>query len=137
MSLPAACIAAISIFAIDQASKAFAFRSAAPSGIGFVRVRCVVNRGALIGLKPGLPLLVAWTICMAAAVAAVLHQPFSGNPLASIGIGLVAGGVSGNFADLQRRHGILDFIALGSWTVFNLADCAIAIGICLAILPVL
>jgi lipoprotein signal peptidase len=50
---------------------------------------------------------------------------------------MVAGGVSGNFSDLQRRQAIVDFIAIGSFTIFNLADVAIVGGIGLVALAVL
>ena len=42
--------------------------------------------------------------------------------------------ITGNVVDILWRRGIVDFIALGSWTVFNLADVAIIGGLVLAAL---
>jgi signal peptidase II len=45
-----------------------------------------------------------------------------------VGFGLVVGGAAGNLADRMRRNAVVDFIDLGWWPVFNLADAAIVIG---------
>jgi signal peptidase II len=131
MAVLLACITAGLVFLIDQASKARALAAASHDPSGFIRLRCIVNKGGLVGILPGPWLIMAWLLCMAAAVVAVL-QPFAAKPVAAVGIGMVAGGVTGNFRDLQRRRGVVDFIAVGSFTIFNLADCAIASGIALA-----
>ena len=44
------------------------------------------------------------------------------------------GGAAGNLLDRVRRGAIVDFIAVGPWPVFNLADAAIVAGIGLALL---
>jgi phosphatidylglycerol:prolipoprotein diacylglycerol transferase len=42
----------------------------------------------------------------------------------SIGIGAAAGGATGNLFDQLRRGAIVDFIAIGWWPAFNVADAA-------------
>jgi signal peptidase II len=45
--------------------------------------------------------------------------------------GLVAGGALGNLADRAFAGEVTDFIAIGSWPPFNLADVAITCGVAL------
>jgi len=60
----------------------------------------------------------------------------STNKLNSILFGMVAGGALGNFADRAFRGdtsgfldgGVVDFIDLGWWPIFNIADCLIVVG---------
>ena len=46
-----------------------------------------------------------------------------------LGLGLVWGGAVGNLIDRLRCGEVTDFIDLGDWPVFNLADSAITVGI--------
>ena len=47
---------------------------------------------------------------------------------AQIALGSALGGAAGNLLDLRFRNGIIDFIDVGFWPVFNLADAAIVLG---------
>ena len=51
--------------------------------------------------------------------------------LAVIGIGLLAGGGIGNMIDRLRHGAVIDFVAVGPWPRFNVADSAITIGVLL------
>jgi len=51
-----------------------------------------------------------------------------------LGDGAAAGGATGNLFDQLRRGAIVDFIAIGWWPAFNVADAAIISGIGLAVL---
>jgi lipoprotein signal peptidase len=55
------------------------------------------------------------------------------HPLAQIGLGAALGGALGNAWDRFSRPGIIDFIAIGPWPVFHLADVAIMLGVALAL----
>jgi len=50
------------------------------------------------------------------------------------GIGLALGGAAGNLIDVWRYEGVVDFIDLKVWPVFNLADVGIVGGMLLALL---
>ena len=51
-----------------------------------------------------------------------------------LGTGLVAGGAVGNLIDRLRSGYVVDFVAVGPWPNFNVADAAISVGVvCLAI----
>ena len=49
-------------------------------------------------------------------------------------IGAALGGAAGNIADRLRLGAIVDFIAIGRWPLFNLADVAIVMGVGLLVL---
>jgi signal peptidase II len=73
----------------------------------------------------------AWLV--AAACAGVVVAVASPLPAAAAcGLGLALGGAAGNLADRFARGGVLDFIALGRWPAFNVADAAMTCGLALA-----
>jgi signal peptidase II len=47
--------------------------------------------------------------------------------------GLVAGGAIGNLADRVRNGAVTDFVSIGSWPAFNLADVSITLGVLLLV----
>ena len=76
----------------------------------------------------------AWIFALASA--ALLYR--TGNrfqsPMALAGLGLAFGGAASNFVDILRLRYVIDYIDLGWWPVFNLADAAIVGGIAAALL---
>jgi len=44
-------------------------------------------------------------------------------------LGLILGGIIGNLIDRLRFGGVIDFISLGWWPAFNIADSAIVVGV--------
>jgi signal peptidase II len=116
--------AAAGVLAVDQASKAMVLRGPAP-------------RGAL-NVRPGLvslptPAAAALLLVVVVALVAVvaLAPVRLGTPEAA-GLGLLVGGAASNLADRLVRGGVVDFIALGRWPAFNLADAAMVAGALLA-----
>jgi signal peptidase II len=63
-------------------------------------------------------------------VLAVLVQlgPWFQGTGVQVALGAALGGAAGNLLDLRWRGGVVDFIELGGWPVFNLADAAIVVG---------
>jgi signal peptidase II len=51
------------------------------------------------------------------------------------GLGFALGGAAGNLIDIWRHQSVTDFIDLGWWPVFNLADVGIVGGLLLAFWP--
>ena len=128
---------AASVIAADQASKAFVLsRSwATDSNAGFLSIRKVLaRRGAPIFALKTPTLVVLWIA--SAAMAAVLLQTgmIAENALAAAGIGAALGGAAGNIADRWRHGAVVDFIVIGRWPPFNLADAAIVAGAGLLVL---
>ena len=54
---------------------------------------------------------------------------------AMLGFAAALGGAAGNLVDILRLRCVVDFIDLGWWPVFNLADVAIVCGLVLALWP--
>jgi signal peptidase II len=57
--------------------------------------------------------------------------PFLDAKLGNLALGLVLGGTIGNLVDRLRFGHITDFIDIGIWPIFNIADSAITVGIIL------
>ena len=129
--------AAVSVIAADQASKAFIMsRSwAADSNTGFLLIRRRLTRRGPLMLSLARPILVVFWI-ISAAIAVVLLQTgvIAQNIMNAACVGAALGGAAGNIVDRLRRGAIVDFIAIGRWPPFNLADAAIVVGVVLLVL---
>ena len=125
------------VVALDQLSKWWAVRelSDGPIGvigddIGFVLVR---NTGSAFSLFQAFtPLLAIVAIVVAVVLVRTVHR--TRDTLMVVGLSLVLGGALGNLIDrLFRTPGFLkgavvDFIHVGDFPTFNIADSAITIG---------
>ncbi len=78
-------------------------------------------------------LLSAWIIALASAVVLYRFALWFHHPIAAIGVTLALGGAAGNLLDILRWRYVLDFIDLGWWPVFNLADVGIVVGVGLSL----
>lgn len=90
------------------------------------------NRGVAFGLLAGIGPVLSWVI-MLIVVGLLVHFAQTKQPARweVVGIGLVAGGAIGNLIDRLRLGYVVDFIAVGRWPNFNVADSAITIGVTL------
>ena len=124
------------VLVLDQLTKAWAV-AGLDSGpvhlLGPVRLALVYNRAGAFGLGGAfVPFLAV------AALALVLVLATTGSsttrPLVAVSLGLLLGGAFGNVADRLFRGsgflqgGVVDFVDVGFWPVFNLADSAITCG---------
>jgi signal peptidase II len=124
---------------LDQWSKSLAevYTAGGPIRLGrMLKIRCAAHplkNFGVVGARIGLPLL--WLTSLGCVV--VLHN--SGGWFQSrselFGLGLAFGGAAGNMTDLLRRKYVLNFIDLGWWPVFNLADVGILAGLVVAFWP--
>ncbi|WP_287191053.1 signal peptidase II [Syntrophothermus sp.] len=93
-----------------------------------LHVTRVLNQGGAFGLLSGryfLFLATAIGLIFVVSYYAVYYKP---NKALQFGLGLVSGGALGNLVDRLWHGGVVDFIDLGFWPVFNLADSAIVVG---------
>jgi signal peptidase II len=79
-------------------------------------------------------LVLIWFLAAASAFWLQSTSLFLYGRLAMAGVGCALGGAAGNLADILRRRHVVDFIDLGWWPVFNLADVGIVVGLLLAFL---
>lgn len=103
--------------------------------LGFFRLTRVHNTGAAFGLFQDQSFLL--TIIALVGVVALLfyalffHRkpPFFDGRLGKLAFGLVLGGTVGNLIDRISLGYVTDFIVVGIWPAFNIADSAIVTGI--------
>jgi lipoprotein signal peptidase len=118
-------VVAGSAFALDQLMKEVALRR--------MRWTPVLNARRWFSTRAGQSLFVSiWALLVLSVVLLTRRPPLAGESLAVAGLGAALGGAAGNVLDQLRRGGIVDFIAIGRWPAFNVADAAIVLGIMVA-----
>jgi signal peptidase II len=102
---------------------------------GFFRITYSENEGGIFGLPLPSVLLIVLTIIVIVAIVFVYYRyPLSREKLIKIALGFLVGGATGNLADrlfIGEFGKVTDFIDIGAWPVFNLADSATVIGVIL------
>jgi signal peptidase II len=136
---------AAAVLALDQLSKHLVVSNLAgrpPVDLvgDVVQLRYTTNSGGAFSLLTGAPLF--FGIMAMVIIGGIVYASRRAQPMAMLVIlGLILGGALGNLTDrLLRgdallRGEVVDFIKVGIWPVFNLADsCVVVGGILLAIL---
>jgi signal peptidase II len=122
---------------LDQWSKGMAQVHARGRGFSWgpvLRIRCLTNlRVARSRDGARVALVLVWVIALVSSVVLYRSGVWFQSHVALIGLGLAFGGAAGNLLDLLRLRGIIDFIDLRWWPVFNLADVAIICGLAVAL----
>lgn len=125
------------VVALDQATKAWAVSELPGSPVHLIgddiELRLTRNTGGAFSLFQGYtPLLVALALVITFFLVRAVRQ--AGDQLTVVALSLVLGGAVGNLGDrLFRSPGfgrgaVVDFIRLGWWPSFNIADAAVTIG---------
>jgi signal peptidase II len=73
-----------------------------------------------------------WIAAVSSAIVLYRTGAWFQSPAALAGLGMAFGGAAGNLMDILRRRYVIDFIDLGWWPVFNLADVGIVVGLTVA-----
>jgi signal peptidase II len=92
------------------------------------------NNGVAFGLAGGAGLPLVVIPLLALGVVGYLFARDPARPGMWVATGLLAGGAVGNLIDRVHEDAVTDFIAVGSWPPFNLADVAITAGVVLLVL---
>jgi len=129
-------VAAVAL-ALDQLTKALIRGELLPgeridlfAGVDLVRV---ANRGIAFGLLDGAGSLVI--VLAAVAFAALLGVFLAASERRGLWlpIGLLAGGAIGNLIDRVDQGAVTDFVDLGPWPAFNMADVEITLGVAILV----
>ena len=135
---------AAGVLLLDRLTKLWAERALGePRDVipGVLTLRLTTNSGGAFSLGNRAPLLfAAAAILVSAAIAITSLRPRS--RVHAVALGLILGGALGNLLDRALRGpglsgGVIDFIDLHVWPVFNIADSAIVIGAALLALAAL
>lgn len=107
---------------------------------GIFYITRVQNTGAVWGSFRGNSTRFAVAACITAVVLIVYvlkfsnRIPFLDNLRGKIILGVILGGTVGNLVDRIRVGYVTDFIGMGWWPTYNIADSAMSIGVTLLIL---
>ena len=109
---------AVMVFVLDQASKLFM--------MNFSPEQVIFNEGSAFGLLQGFRwLFVGVSVVVLMFLWTAVHW------YSSVEVGLLLGGVAGNMVDRLVFGRVTDFITIGWWPSFNLADGAISCAVIL------
>ncbi|HEX8804198.1 MAG TPA: signal peptidase II, partial [Acidimicrobiales bacterium] len=123
--------------AVDQLSKWWAVESLPGRTVHVVwtlQLQLAINRGSAFSVAEGRGAVIS---LLALVIVGVLLRSgrYATRPLPALAIGLVVGGAVGNLSDRAFRAGegflgggVVDFLDLQWWPVFNVADAAIVTG---------
>lgn len=122
----------VGVIALDSASKWWARHQVRDSGrhvLGPLWLRVTYNRGVSFSFSPAGPVFTSLAILIIVGVIAYVGLRAAPG-LPTVGLGLLLGGGVANEIDrlLSTSHGVTDFISVGWFPVFNLADAAITVG---------
>ena len=122
------------VFITDQMTKAWVRASliegASRPREGFLRITHVSNTGSAFGLFPNQTLFLLIASLVGIAVLLIFFRKQAGHGfMVRASLGLQLGGAAGNLVDRITLGKVTDFIDVGAWPVFNLADASIVTGI--------
>ncbi len=112
-----------------------------PSWLGwlspFVKIVNWTNSGAAFGtFQRGNTVFTILAIIVIAAILYYYPRVEANDWTLRLAMGLQLGGAAGNLIDRLLLHSVTDFIAIGSFPVFNIADSSISIGVVVLLLGV-
>lgn len=130
-------LSALLVIALDQATKASVLcclGEGQAMSFGWIVIRRVLNFSGSAGRLAGRgTLLTLWAAEVPVLLALVHIGPLFQNVVARVAIGTALGGATGNLLDRVCRKAVVDFVDVGCWPVFNVADTAIVTGAVVAI----
>ena len=134
---------ALLVFICDQVIKYFVIKSmvlfqSIPVFGELVKLTYVRNTGAAFSIFVGFSsYLMVIGLLVAAAVVYFHHRMATRNDFAQIALAFIFGGSLGNIFDRFYRGFVIDYIDVGFWPVFNLADVMINFGVAMLIADLL
>lgn len=128
------------VFGLDQATKYWVVQnvplngswSFLPALAKIFQFTFVINTGAAFGMFPQLGgiFMVIAIVVIASIIIFYRHLP-THNIWVRLSLGLQLGGALGNLLDRITRGYVVDFVDIGFWPIFNVADLSIVLGVTL------
>ena len=116
----------------DRIVKSWAMALDKDYSFGFISLKLVTNTGAGFGILQDNNVLLAWIAVLAFILLAYFRKHFS-----LVAFIFISAGLIGNLVDRIFYGAVIDFISIGFWPVFNLADIYISLGVVLTLFDVL
>ena len=120
---------------LDQATKALIEANLVPGEdidvLGPIGLTLSHNSGVAFGLAAGGGTRLVLVTTLALCVVGYIFSREPTRPGMWVAAGLLAGGAIGNLADRIRADAVTDYIAVGGWPAFNIADVAVTAGVLL------
>jgi signal peptidase II len=121
------------VVVLDQAAKALIEANLLPGEdvdvLGPIGLTLSHNSGVAFGLASGGGTRLVLLTALALAVVGYLFFRSPTRWGMWVAAGLLAGGALGNLADRVRADAVTDYVAIGNWPAFNLADIAVTAGV--------
>jgi signal peptidase II len=124
----------VAALGLDQLTKALVIANLSPGHswpeTGFLRITHAWNTGTAFSLFQGQSSLLTY-VSFGAVIALyfVYRSVESPTIWVRIAFGMLLGGAFGNLIDRLRLGHVTDFIDVGPWPIFNIADSSIVVGI--------
>lgn len=133
-----AAILCAAVVAVDQAVKGRVEAKLVPGEhvdvLGPLGLTLSHNKGVAFGLAGGAGIGLVLVTAAALALIAFVFSRDPARPGMWVAAGLLAGGALGNLIDRLVAGEVTDYVDVGSWPAFNLADVAITAGVVLMVL---
>jgi signal peptidase II len=126
---------AVAVVIVDQLTKALIsgymqVGESLPIIPGILHITHVQNAGAAFGMMQNRrPLFLIAAFVIISVIAIFYRRIKEEGILPVTAVGLLLGGAIGNLIDRVMAGTVTDFIDFRIWPVFNIADCAIVIGV--------
>ena len=125
------------VLAADQIAKAAIEANLVPGEqvdvLGPLGLTLAHNRGVAFGIAGGAGAPLVGVTLLALGIVVYLFARNPARPGMWVATGLLAGGAIGNLVDRVRADQVTDFVEVGPWPPFNLADVAITLGVLLLV----
>lgn len=132
----------IIVFVLDQLTKYLVVQQIGMGGFWqplqafeWLRIYPSINTGTACGYFPQLSFVFTLAPFFILAIVVLFYRS-QRQPgwLLSIGVGLIIGGAFGNLVDRLRLGYVVDFVQVGSFPIFNVADSAVSTAVVLMLL---
>ena len=132
----------VGMYSLDQLTKAIISRSlelgASWPTEGFIRATHIYNSGSAFGLFRGQnSALIGASLLGILFLIFVYRSQGRPNSMLRASLGLQLAGAAGNLTDRLAHGRVIDFIDIGPWPIFNVADSCIVIGVLLLVRVIL
>lgn len=122
-------IISVVTFFLDQLTKYLVITLKPELSMGFLSIHFVHNTGAGFGILKGQMGILAFISALVALTVLFFYKRIPKEKIPQTLFGLFLGGVVGNLIDRLLRGYVVDFVDVGFWPVFNIADAAISISV--------